>query len=314
MSSCGDLIPFDVLIEVCRFGGDKITLRFGLTCKRMKRLIDERVRMNRILTPDLCHGSYKFVYSNSGHKRANVIGKYTRLDLSDTLRLPDGYHSDVEDLSLCNSCVKSLPPKLKTLVMVECKLISSDDSNVTYAPKDYMGYGVGMHLFVYDAVHHWEEAIILEIKGENLYIGYIEWSSKWNEWIHSRVDYRRIRLTNGFRLTQLPETLETLNVSLMKIRFPLPDSIRVLSLTSLRDWDIKHTQWPSSLTHLTLKGFSDPSSMTFLPRNLDHLEIFPPVPPENDVQKRLLSLVEGCPSHFTIEQKKWSIVLHSKKS
>lgn len=80
-------------------------------------------------------------------------------------------------------------------------------------------YHVGQHIDVLDSVNRWAEAVVLKVDRENtrVYISYLFWSDKWNEWIEDINGRTALLHTHTYveggvlRLDQRIEVLDELN-------------------------------------------------------------------------------------------------------
>ena len=52
----------------------------------------------------------------------------------------------------------------------------------------------GTIIEVLDSVGHWEPASIIRISGQSIYVHYVNWSSKWDEWLNVDADKYKLRL------------------------------------------------------------------------------------------------------------------------
>jgi hypothetical protein len=239
--SCAHKLPFDVLVEMCRYGGDIITLQFGLTCKHMKELVDERVKMNRMVP-------FAQIYTVGGNRIPWIIGKYTRITITAKERLR--YHKHITDMHIgdCSVQLSLLPPRLLTLHMTQCLLWTSQ------APVWESGfYQKGMELMVRDTINKWLPATILDMDPvkHQIYVSYQNWNARWNEWICVRKDWLRLRL---WHTEPFPCFLEELRFISMIIPLCFPESLKKLNIVDIDNWDFQLVQWPPLLTHFTINS------------------------------------------------------------
>jgi hypothetical protein len=66
-----DRFPFDLLAVIAAFDGDSLAIAIGCSCKRLQHLVNERVKMKRVVP-------YLLVYNASGVRRPLIVGRYLK--------------------------------------------------------------------------------------------------------------------------------------------------------------------------------------------------------------------------------------------
>jgi hypothetical protein len=239
-------IPFDIFVEVCRYGGDTLSIQFGLTCHGMKELVDQRVHMNRWL-----NYNRQTVYSFDGQRKPLIIGKYTRYDARGqcTTRY-DHLHRDVDTLRVGGLHLESLPKGLRHLYMSNCRLWVSKLDQTRPVDKTTT-FTLGQKLLILDTVQRWEIAIVMKSTATSIFVHYIYWQQRWDECLHVENYVSRVRLMDIVS-TPFPATLRTMEIRNMMMCFPLPPGLIKMALHWITNWDEHQIQWPSLLTDLTI--------------------------------------------------------------
>jgi hypothetical protein len=249
-----NVMPFDVLIEVAKFGGDLLSIRMGKTCHVMMTLVNKRIKMNTVVP-------YLFAYNSGGVRRKNVIGKYVKC--GGTTRVK--FHHQVEALFFAG--ITSLPgwkvwPR-------SLRVLSFESLLPQMIPEDY----------------HWPPQL------KTLRIGSLRQGPLPSGLTHLTVSLRHYKerlpdsvvSLNLWGLCSLPvawpSSLTT--VHLRQYRRRLLDSIRALPPTLISLWlhsgdeILQHNaevKWPPHLQKLTIK--TEHITAITLPRTIHTLRIF----------------------------------------